>query len=225
MLLSGMTSLGRMPPPENRRRTMIKICGIRSPDEASAILAMGADAIGVVVADGSSRQVDEPLALEIAREAGTRAVVVDRDPADPRRLAFLRSWPGPVQLHGDPSSVERRCILGVSGDAVTRPPHRLVCAWLLDAPASGSGQPWRWSRPGWMDHRPLILAGGLDPGNVREAISATAPWAVDVSSGVERVRGTKDLSLVRAFIEAVRTADADAARCATPEPSGFEALA
>lgn len=76
-----------------------------------------------------------------------------------------------------------------------------------------------------MDHRPLILAGGLDPGNVREAISATAPWAVDVSSGVERVRGTKDLSLVRAFIEAVRTADADAARCATPEPSGFEALA
>jgi phosphoribosylanthranilate isomerase len=214
-----------MSPPENRRRTMVKICGVRSPEQAVAILAMGADAIGVVVAGGSPRQVDEPVALEIARQAGCKAVVVDRTPSDPDRLAFLRAWAGPVQIHGDPSDLGRRCILGIPGDAATLPPCPSACAWLLDAPSSGSGQPWAWSRPAWMDHRPLILAGGLDADHVGEAIARTAPWAVDVSSGVERSRGSKDLALVRAFIDAVRAADADAGRCEAPAPSGFEALA
>jgi phosphoribosylanthranilate isomerase len=214
-----------MSPQENLRRTLVKICGVRSPEEAVAILAMGADAVGVVVAEGSPRRVDEPTALAIARQAGRKAVVVDRTPSDPTRLAFLQLWTGPIQIHGDPSDLDRRCILGIPGDFTTLPPHPSACAWLLDAPSSGSGQPWAWSRPEWMDHRPLILAGGLDADHVCQAIASTSPWAVDVSSGVERRRGTKDLALVRAFIQAVRTADADAGRCQAPVPSGFETLA
>ena len=214
-----------MPSPEKHPRTLIKVCGVRTPAEAEAILALGADAVGVVLAQGSPRQLHPSEALAVARVAGGRAVLVDRDPISRERLAFIAEWPGPVQIHGDVPPLERRHIVAVAGETAHPAMGQAVSAWLVDAPEAGSGRPWSWSRPPWMDHRPLILAGGLDAERVAQAITRTRPWAVDVSSGVERTRGTKDLGRVRDFIEAVRAADAMAGRSGTPSPEDFTQLA
>lgn len=220
-----MASLGRMPPPEKHPRTLIKVCGVRTPAEAEAILALGADAVGVVVASGSPRQVDPSEALAVARVTGGLAVLVDRDPMTSERLRLLESWPGPVQIHGQVPRLERRHMIAMPGNSSPVHAGSRVSAWLLDAPDAGSGTPWSWSRPAWLDERPLILAGGLSAERVAQAISQVRPWAVDVSSGVERTRGTKDLGLVQGFIQAVRAADAAAERTDDPNPASFANLA
>ena len=212
---------------EKPARTLIKICGVRNAGEARTILDLGADAVGVVVAAGSPRRVHPSEAVAIAESCGQRAVLVlrgsDRDCAD-----LLRSWPGPVQIHepnGDPG---RRCIAGFGARAVPAPAGlpRNAAALLLDAIQAGSGVPWDWAAArGIPTHLPRIVAGGLNPTNVAAAITAARPWAVDVSSGVEHARGTKDLTLVQSFIAAVRTCDAEAGRDLMPTPADFAALA
>lgn len=214
-----------MPPQEKRSRTLIKVCGVRTPEEAVAILALGADAVGVVLAEGSPRQVDAATAMATAAAVGPNAVLVDRNPQDPLRLAFIRAWRGAVQVHGAIPPLGRRCVAAIAGDAPPTRHGNEVTAWLLDSPEAGSGAPWKWSRPAWTDHRPLILAGGLRAENVEAAIGAAHPWAVDVSSGVERARGVKDLALVREFIHAVRRADVKAGRSEPAAPAGFAELA
>ncbi|MFH8534878.1 hypothetical protein ACH4GE_41680 [Streptomyces tendae] len=78
---------------------------------------------------------------------------------------------------------------------------------LLDAPTPGAGVPWDWTRRSF---RPpggrWLLAGGLTPDNVSHAVDITRPWGVDVSSGIESVRGVKDSALIRAFVKAARAA-------------------
>lgn len=208
----------------NPSRTLVKICGVRSPQEAGRILDLGADAIGVVVAEGSPRQVSLADAHAISLVAAGRAVLVGRG-TEPDWSELTRSWPGPVQIHG-PSAVQgRRCIRALPADAAPLEASTQCSACLLDAPEAGSGQTWNWSqaRSPWPGC-PLILAGGLNPVNVAVAITAARPWAVDVSSGVERERGRKDLSLVEAFIQAVRDCDAAAGRSGDPVPADFVSL-
>ena len=216
-----------MPPAEKRSRTLVKVCGVRTPEEARAVLDLGADAIGVVVAAGSPRQVPPGMSRSIAEAVGARAVLVDRSPKDHDRWALIREWPGPVQLHGCARSPSRRCIIAVHAGDPPADDHVKgdASAWLLDAPIAGSGSAWTWARPSWTDDRPLLLAGGLRSQSVGAAIEAVLPWAVDVSSGVERDRGVKDLTLVRSFIEAVRAADTRAGRSEEPAPPDFAALA
>ena len=82
---------------------------------------------------------------------------------------------------------------------------------LVDGSAGGLGEAFDWGAlTGWRAFcaKPLILAGGLTPENVGDAIGAVRPYAVDVSSGVERSRGIKDERLIAAFCESVRSADA-----------------
>jgi phosphoribosylanthranilate isomerase len=85
-----------------------------------------------------------------------------------------------------------------------------VAAILVDGSAGGHGESFEWSS--LTPHlertsKPIVLAGGLTPANVGDAIRAVRPFAVDVSSGVERERGVKDPELIRQFCEAVRAAD------------------
>ena len=210
--------------PANRSRTLAKICGVRSVDDATRIFDLGADAVGVVVATGSPRQVSPAEALQIAARHPERTVLVGRgDEAVWPDLA--RSWPGPVQIHGSGSNLGRAFIraLPAGTPPAAGEPRPIAC--LLDAPTAGSGAVWDWSRavspwPGL----PLILAGGLTPESVTDAVRRVHPWAVDVSSGVERERGRKDLDLVRAFVEAVRRCDLDDGRVSDPSPRGFDAL-
>jgi phosphoribosylanthranilate isomerase len=208
----------------NRSRTLVKVCGVRSADEARRILDLGADAVGVVVANGSPRQVstDEAFGIAATRPHGT--VLVGRgDEADWADLT--RSWPGPVQIHGPGLELRRPFIRALAAGARPDANERVPVACLLDAPAAGSGALWDWSTAAspWPS-LPLILAGGLTPANVHDALTAVRPWAVDVSSGVERERGRKDLELVRAFLQAVRACDEASGRTDEASPAGFEAL-
>ena len=206
----------------NGFRTLVKVCGVRSPEEARRILDLGADAVGVVVAEGSPRQLTATEALEVAH-GSPRAVLVGRG-SEACWLDLARSWPGPVQIHGPGGDIGRRFIRAVSGpDHPQNEPDPVAC--LMDAPEAGSGVPWSWSsdRCPWPG-LPLILAGGLNPSNVGAAIRIARPWAVDVSSGVESSRGVKSLGLVAAFIEAVRRCDVEHGRTAEPIPPHFEAL-
>jgi phosphoribosylanthranilate isomerase len=203
------------------RRTRIKICGVMSPQVAEAAVEAGADAIGLVFASGSPRCIEMDDALRIADAVApfiTPVGVFQLTGADDTTLG---AWPHPwCQLHG--AEDERvvaaarrthRVIRGFSWDAdALRRWNGCadVDALLIDGPEGGSGAPFDHGalapeRAGL--HKPVILAGGLRPENAAEAIRAVRPFAVDVSSGVERERGVKDVGLIRAFCEAVREAE------------------
>jgi len=203
---------------------LVKICGVLSVDEARQIVDLGADAVGVVVAQGSPRQVSPETAFRIAAVVPVRTVLVGRGD-EPDWSDLARSWPGPVQIHGPGFGLHRPFIRALAAGAAPDPSEPTPIASLLDAPSAGSGASWDWSNAAspWPS-LPLILAGGLTPANVHDALTAVRPWAVDVSSGVERERGRKDLELVRAFLQAVRACDEASGRTDEASPAGFEAL-
>jgi phosphoribosylanthranilate isomerase len=208
--------------------TRIKICGITCAEDAEAAARAGADAVGFVFAPGSPRRVTPETAAAIAAALPpfivTVGVFADQDLAeivDIVRCASLH-W---VQLHGAEGPEFSR--------ALPRPVIRAVRvkdaaslagleayparAFLLDAfvegVAGGTGQTFAWelleaARPS----RPIILAGGLTPANVRQAVRRVRPYAVDASSGLERQPGRKDHQLVEEFIANVRAADHDRLR-------------
>ena len=208
---------------EKRQRTLVKICGVRSPADARAALDAGADAVGVVIAAGSPRGVTPADALQIAQVAGERAVLVLRDPGA-ETMEFASKWAGPVQFHHPYPRPDRRHI-AARGPADSAVADARISAWLLDAPNPGSGTAWEWPAAGRLPtDRPVILAGGLTPDNVASAIRTARPWAVDVSSGVEGARGVKDLALVRRFIDAVRACDLADGGTLGAVPPGFESL-
>jgi phosphoribosylanthranilate isomerase len=188
---------------------------------ALAAADAGADAIGLIRVAGSPRLVDGDTALSIAAALPpwVAAVAVFADaPAEQILAAWPHDW---IQLHGteaeiDPALAGRSIIKAVPAtlsDETLRwwDGHLRVRALLIDAPTPGHGLPIDLSR---LEHlrgelrKPLILAGGLRPANVGAAIRSLRPWAVDVSSGVERHRGEKDAGLIRELCAAVRAADA-----------------
>ncbi len=208
-------------------RTRVKICGVTSTAAAAAAVAAGADAIGLVAVPASPRFVDEETirAVRSCVPPFVQIVAVYRDPT-PEQIDGVRFHFGDrVQLHGreDEALVAhaaRRCgrvIRALAFDPVAiRRWNRCgdVDALLIDGPEGGSGR--------GFDHdalaallpaidKPVILAGGLDPDNVADAIRALRPFAVDVSSGVESAPGVKDPERIEAFCRAVREADAEGA--------------
>ena len=203
-----------------KRRTRIKICGITSVEMALAAAEAGADAIGLVFVPSSPRYVLPGPAQRIAKALPPliSSIGVFLNPSDPD----LQNWRGQwVQMHGQEEEWQlsrvaqnRRIIKGLKFDPEQvrrweRCPH--VSALLIDGvdPVHKSG--FVHERLAEMIHTlstPVILAGGLNPRNVEQAIRSVKPFGVDVSSGVESSRGVKELSLVREFCAAVREADA-----------------
>lgn len=211
-------------------RTRIKICGVRDAETAAAAAEAGADAIGFVFVESSPRYIDPDEATQImfglSPFVSAVGVVQDLD-VDAFAEIEQRCPAQLMQLHGDESDqTVAACGPGVikairfdPADPVgqLRRWSRLaeVDAILVDGPNPGSGEAIDWSALAAAQRevavpKPLILAGGLTPENVGEAIRAVRPFAVDVSSGVERSRGEKAPELIRAFCDAVRHADADA---------------
>jgi phosphoribosylanthranilate isomerase len=205
-------------------RIRVKICGITNPADADAAIAAGADALGFNFHPASPRAVSLSAAASIIARlppfVTTVGVVVDPDAA---QLAALASTVplNVLQFHGDePEALCRQgarpyikvFTVGTGFDiAVAEARYASAQAFLLDSGVpgarGGTGVAFDWSL--WPAHcsKPLVLAGGLTPSNVREAIAATRPFAVDVCGGVEgSVQGCKDAAKVHAFIDEVRHA-------------------
>ncbi|MCA9510029.1 MAG: phosphoribosylanthranilate isomerase [Myxococcota bacterium] len=201
----------------------IKICGVVDADDAAAAVEAGADLVGVNFVPDSKRRVDVRVAEAIcARLEGTGAerVAVFRDqPWEEiervlRRVDFDR-----VQLHGaeteeEVEMIELPVIKAIAGADVEMAEQYPGSILLLDHPTEGGGQgkSWDWSEASKLIEMGLdvILAGGLDPDNVGEAIAGVGdllPWGVDVATGVESDGRRKDPAKMRAFVEAVRRAE------------------
>ncbi len=204
--------------------TAIKICGITRIEDALAAAHAGAHAIGLVFAAESPRKVSTVVAREIveALPAFVTPVALFVDP-QPAQVARVLDEVGPqlLQFHGD--ETPDFCVqFGVPYIKAARVApgvdllqyagrHRAAKGLLLDAfvegSRGGSGSTFDWSLIPAKIPLPLILAGGLDPDNVGDAVRRVRPWAVDVSSGVESAKGIKDAARIAAFIRGVRDAD------------------
>jgi phosphoribosylanthranilate isomerase len=201
--------------------TCIKVCGLREPEHVKLAASEGADAIGLVLAESSPRSVTLDRASQLVQVAGgmvaTYLVMVDVE--SERALdAAARAGVTGVQPHGSSSeevaAAARRAGLDVLRPvAVTGPVDLdgipLDQIPLLDThhPAmhGGTGRRWDPELLGAVD-RSWVLAGGLDPDNVRAAVGDMHPWGVDASSGLESAPGVKDPERIRRFIEEARTA-------------------
>jgi phosphoribosylanthranilate isomerase len=221
-------------------RLLVKICGLSTPETLETALGAGADMIGLVFHPRSPRHVDIDQARKLVEQARGKAevvaLVVDQDAAAATSLSeSLR--PDWLQLHGRETPETVAAIRQASGRRVMKaigvaqpadlaaiPPFAAVAdRILIDAkPPTGAAYPgghgraFDWNILKALDPAlPFLLSGGLEPGNVGEAIRTMRSFGlglagVDVSSGVERAPGVKDPARIEAFIQAARAAAAGA---------------
>ena len=203
----------------------IKICGIMHADDARAAVDAGADLIGLNFVPGTPRCLDlataETIAGEVTGQVERVAVFRDATPEEINRV-LRRVECERVQFHGDESEEEVedvdlpviKALRGADLEAAEAYPGALL---LLDNPTEGggAGKAWNWADAAELIGRgyDVILAGGLGPDNVGEALEALGdllPWGVDVATGVEGDAYRKDPKKIAAFIEAVRKAETSA---------------
>lgn len=215
----------------------IKICGIRDVETGRAVADLGPDAVGLNFYAGSARAVSPETAREVVgglpASVAPVGVFVNHAPADVISICRHVGL-STVQLHGDESPemlprldglhiIRALRVGGESLEPVAEHLQRIAAAGVTlsaclvdgDVPGAygGTGHraPWELLADGW-DRKhwpPMVLAGGLSPGNVVDAIRTVRPWGVDVASGVESSPGEKDLELVAQFITAARAAATD----------------
>ncbi|MEZ5528628.1 MAG: phosphoribosylanthranilate isomerase [Porticoccaceae bacterium] len=199
------------------KRTRVKICGITRVDDARVAAEAGADAIGLVFYQKSPRFVERTTAAAIARAVGPFVTTVGlfvNAPADEVREILDAVDLQLLQFHGDEDDAYCRQFgrpfikaIRMSPDLdlnaeVARFPGAggfLFDAWHKDK-YGGTGETFEWQRLPRNADFPLVLAGGLTPANVAEAVSKVAPYGVDVSGGVEAAPGIKSAELVQRFI-------------------------
>ncbi len=213
-------------------RTRIKMCGITNRYDAEEGVLAGVDALGFIFVEASPRYVSPELARGIISElppfVDCVGVFVDRDPKEVEEI-IASCGLSHVQLHGseEPEYCERLArsaapckvikAFRVGGETeadLFTPYNDVVQGFLLDTYskgiAGGTGMAFDWRIIDRLRLQlPLILAGGLGPDNVREAIKQVRPFAIDVNSGVEWTPGMKKAEKVHAFMEQVRLADND----------------
>lgn len=200
-------------------RTRVKICGITQLTDALAAVSLGADAIGLVFYAPSPRAVSIVTAQQIVSAlpplVTTVGLFVDAEPDYVRQV--LAAVPlGLLQFHGDESAAYCRQFGRPWIKALRMAPQSDIHAQIADYPDAsgilldawhpqlkgGTGETFDWRQ--WpKSNKPLILAGGLTPENVSEAIHLTKPYAVDVSGGVEASKGVKQFTLLQAFMAGV----------------------
>jgi phosphoribosylanthranilate isomerase len=208
----------------------VKICGITHPDDLRAAVDAGADAVGFNFYPQSSRFVDTATAGPLIRATPPSVepvgVFVEARADEMREIAMCLGLRA-VQWHGDGSPPEgdlgpipfyvaarvrcEGCLAGIRNMVASRRSSVTpIAAVLIDAHVpgqfGGTGQTAPWHLLAGFDPGvPVILAGGLTPENVAEAIRIVKPWGVDVASGVESSPGRKDAEKMRRFVEAVRS--------------------
>lgn len=207
-------------------RTRIKICGITCESDALVAVRAGADALGLVFYPPSPRYVSLDQAATIARNippfVTVVALFVDAD------VSWIESVLSKVridllQFHGqetrlDCEHFQRPYIKALRVSSTSALTHDMAAyssasGFLLDTYSQslpgGTGQTFDWSLFPQQSEKPLILAGGLTPNNVGQAIALTHPFAVDVSGGVEQTKGIKSHQLIEQFIAGVKRADTE----------------
>ncbi len=196
-------------------RTRVKICGLKTPEDVRAAVEAGADAVGFVFTRSSPRFVEPARAAELARFAPPFVwkvgVFLDAGVEELEGVAAAVGLQA-VQVHRPLSRRPEGMALIRAASLGSDEPLPDDCdLLLLDNPRPGSGKEWDWALASSVARqRPVILAGGLDPENVGRAVREVRPFAVDVSSGVERERGVKDPGLIGRFVAEVRKADKEA---------------
>ena len=206
------------------QRTRIKICGLTREADVDAAVEAGADAIGFVLYDKSSRHVSLQRATELARRLPVFVMPVGLfvNASEAALDAAVQAIPQLLpQFHGDetPEDCRRpgrpylRAARMAAGFDLLDFASRFsdAQALLLDAHVDGyggGGKVFDWSDIPHNVPLPVVLSGGLHAGNVIPGIQLVRPWAVDVSSGVESAKGIKDAQAIRRFCDAVREADA-----------------
>ena len=209
------------------QRTRIKICGLTREADVDAAVEAGADAIGLVLYDKSSRHVSLQRATELARRlpAFVMPVGLFVNASEAELDAAVQAIPQLLlQFHGDetPQTCRRlgrpylRAARMAAGFDLLNFASRFsdAQALLLDAHVDGyggGGKVFDWSVIPHNVPLPVVLSGGLHAGNVIPGIQLVRPWAVDVSSGVESAKGIKSAEAMRRFCDAVREADARSA--------------
>lgn len=203
-----------------RLRTRVKICGLTQPDAAVAAAELGVDAVGLVFYEHSPRRLSPDHARTIVAALPPFVSVVglflDAPAATVEQILAAVAL-DVLQFHGTEEhaycmSFRRPYIkavpMGAGVDAISYArAYPDAAGFLFDSnrlgQAGGSGRTFDWQRVPQDLGRPIVLAGGLNVGNVAAAITATCPWAVDVSSGVESTPGIKDPALMSAFCREV----------------------
>lgn len=197
----------------------VKICGITSEEDALLAVAMDADAVGFVFAP-STRQVSATRVYDITRRLPPEILTIGvfRDET-PKRVIEVANKAGVkgVQLHGRETAAQVAEVAAAipfvikayaAGSPQVARAHELATnTILLDGSTPGSGHLFDWSLVGEVPEGVrLILAGGLDPDNVGDAVQTVNPWGVDVASGVEAAPGKKDALKIKHFVERARAA-------------------
>ncbi|MFL6521388.1 MAG: phosphoribosylanthranilate isomerase [Chthoniobacterales bacterium] len=204
----------------------IKICGLTTPQDAAAALEFGADALGFNFFRGSKRYVGNEVGWigDLAENVEKLAIVVNPTWEEAKAIAGAAGITA-LQLHGNESqdfcrrlveeAIRFEKALPVSSpDSLIGLPYFMTRTLLLDSGSAaefgGSGRtfPWEIARA-FVEANPelrVVLAGGLNPENVAEAVAAVRPFGVDVTTGVEASPGRKDYGRLRAFISAARAA-------------------
>ena len=200
----------------------VKVCGTTTESDALLAVAMGADAVGFIFAP-SPRQVQPGTVADIVKRLPPEIVTVGvfRDEA-PQRVVDIANATGvaAVQLHGHESPYDSKWIrnrvrtvikaFDAGSRELPRAAEHGADIVLIDSPNPGSGQVFDWRLA---DNAPngvrLMLAGGLTPENVADAIAHVHPWGVDVVTGVESAPGRKDPRKLRAFIANAKAASVE----------------
>lgn len=209
-------------------RIFVKICGITNEADARAAIDAGADALGFNLVPGSTRYIDVDRASgwirKLPGEICKVAVVTNPNWEDACRISHL-AFVDALQLHGTeaPEFCRRLAEAGIpfakavpvtASKSLADLPNYFTDTMILDSRAGGTfggtGKtfPWKFA-PEFVRHNrriSVILAGGLNPQNVADAVRVVRPRGVDVATGVEAIAGRKDHDLVRQFIDAARRA-------------------
>ena len=201
-------------------RVRVKICGITRPEDGLVAALEGADAIGLVFYADSSRNIDVVIAnsiIDLLPPFITRVgLFVNAAHADIESVLNAVTL-DMLQFHGEESREDCNCYAMPYIKAVKMENNvnlfkqvdtyhdsvGLLLDTYVPAVAGGTGRLFDWNRvPSGLD-KPIILAGGLDADNVKQAIRTIVPYAVDVSGGVESSKGIKDQEKIRVFIQQV----------------------